>query len=232
MKGNLAALLFLSALLSACTTGVVTKSREAPTGLSTGEAIAFVFSRQFSLEAQRVEESEIIGCISEAVRKAHPTLRIVLPDEFRRTVFPGLAPEAAPYKPEYFELLLDHPTFKERVAARGIRYLISVGGVTEQTGGPGAGAIGGPGAAVLVIAGSWDRKTSLTASVLDLQQKRIAGKLEASASGHPWLLIVFPSPLMIGAPAFTESKACGELGEAIAKFVASEDVPGAEETQR
>jgi hypothetical protein len=37
---------------------------------------------------------------------------------------------------------------------------------------------------------------------------------------------------MIGAPAFTESKACGDLGEAIAKFVTSEDTLGAEETQR
>jgi hypothetical protein len=219
MKRNLAAFLFSAALLSACATGVVTQSREAPTGLGAGEAIAFVFERQFSLDAQRLEEREIIGCISEA-------------DEFRRTVFPGLAPEAAPDKLEYFELLLDHPTFKERVAALGIRYLISVGGATEQTSGPGLGAVGGPGAAVLVIAGSWDRKTSLTASVLDLQQKRIAGKLEASATGHPWVLIVFPSPLMIGAPAFTESKACEELGQAVAKFVASEKTPGAEETER
>ena len=232
MKRDLAAFLFSAALLSACTTGVVTQSREASTGLGAGEAIAFIFERQFSMEAQRVDETEIIGCISEAVGKAHPTLRIVLPDDFRRTVFPGIAPEAAPYKPEYFELLLDHPTFNERVAALGIRYLISVGGATEQTGGPGAGAVGGPGTAVLIIAGSWDRKTSLTASVLDLQQKRIAGKLEASATGHPWVLIVFPSPLMIGAPAFTESKACEELGQAVAKFVTSEETPGAEETER
>jgi len=232
MKRNFATLLSLSTLLAACTTGVVTQSRDAATGLGTGEAVAFIFSQQFSLEAKRLEEIEIIGCIGDAVRKAHPTLRIVPPDEFRRIAFPGIAPEAAPNKPEYLELLLDHPTFKERVAALGVRYLISVSGVTEQTGGPEAGALGGQGAAVLVIAGSWDRKTSLTASVLDLQQKRIAGKLEAAASGHPWLLIVFPSPLMIGAPAFTESKACGDLGDAIAKFIAGGEALGTEETPR
>jgi hypothetical protein len=218
-----AALFFLSTLLAACTTAVVREVRESSTGLGTGEAIAFLFERQFSLDAQRVEESEIIGCISDAVRKAHPTLRIVLPDEFRRTVFPDLAPEAAPNTQEYIGLLLNHPTFKERVATLGIRYLISVVGVTAQTGQPAVGGIGGPGAAVLVIAGSWDRKSSLTASVLDLQRGRTAGKVEASALGHPWLLIVFPSPLMIGAPAFTESRACRDLGEAIAKFVTSEE---------
>jgi hypothetical protein len=210
----------------------MTIEREVPTAVSSGEAIAFIFSPQFSLDARRVEESEIIECISDVVRKAHPTLRIVPPDKFRRTVFPDLAPEAAPNTPEYFALLLEHPAFKERVAALGIRYLISVIGGTEQTGGPAAGAIGGPGAGVLVIAGSWDRRTSLTASILDLQRGRPAGKLEAMATGKPWLLIVFPSPIMIGAATFTESKACSDLGEAIAKFIAGGDTPPDEEKQR
>jgi hypothetical protein len=180
-----------------------------------------------------VEESEIIGCISDEVRIAYPTLRIVLPDEFRRTAFPDLAPEAAPNTQEYIGLLLNHPTFKERVSSLGVRYLISiVGPRTEETGGFGFAGVGGYGGAVVVIVGGWDRKSSLTASVLDLQRWRTAGKVEASALGHPWLLIVFPSPLMIGAPAFTESKACRDLGEAIAKFVTSEETLGAEETQR
>jgi hypothetical protein len=232
MQRALGAVLLLPIVISACTTGVVTKSREASNVLGASEAIAFIFERQFSLEAQRVEENEIVGCISEAVRRVHPTVVIVLPDEFRRSVFPDLAPEAAPTNAEYLSLLLDHPTFQERVAALRIHYLISVSGGTAQTGGPGAGAIGGPGAAVLVIAGSWDRTTSLTASVLDLQQKRIAGKLEASVTGHPWLLIIFPSPLMLGAPAFTESKACEDLGDAVAKFIAGEEMLKAPENQR
>jgi hypothetical protein len=232
MKRDFAALLFLSTLLSACTTGAVTQSREAPTGLGTGEAIAFLFERQFSLDAKRVEESEIIGCITEGVRKFHPTLRIVLPDEFRRTAFPDLAPEAAPNTPEYFALLLDHPTFKERVATLGIRYLISVVGVTTQTGGVGVTGIGGYGGGFLVVGGGWDRKSSLTASVLDLQKGRTAGKVEASASGHPWFLIVFPSPLIMGAPAFTESKACGDLGNAVVKFIAGGDTLDVGEKQK
>ena len=196
MKRDFAALLFLSTLLSACTTGAVTQSREAPTGLGTGEAIAFLFERQFSLEAQRVEESEIIGCISEAVHKAHPTLRIVLPDEFRRTAFPDLAPEAAPNTPEYIALLLNHPTFKERVASLGVRYLISIVGPRRRR--PVGSGIcrmdRRPGGAVLVIAGVWDRKSSLTASVLDLQRGRTAGKVEASASRTSVVVNRVPQP--------------------------------------
>ena len=232
MKCNFAIALLLAISLTACTTSAVTIGREMPTEVTSGEAIAFVFSPQFSLDARRVEESEIIGCISDVVRKAHPKLRIVPPEEFRRTVFPDLAPEAAPNTPEYFALILNHPTFKERVSTLSIRYLISVVGGMEQTGGVDVGGVSGPGGGVLVIAGSWDRKSSLTASVLDLRQGHKAGKLEAVATGTPWLLIVFPSPIMIGAATFTESKACGDLGEAVAQFIAGEDTPAAEETQR
>jgi len=97
----------------ACTpASYVTVAREMPTGFESGEAIGFLFSRQFSLHGVRVEESEIIGCISEAVRKAHPALRIVSPDEFRRVVFPDLPPEGAPNELEYLVMLLEHPTFK------------------------------------------------------------------------------------------------------------------------
>jgi hypothetical protein len=236
MKRNLATLLlatfFVAAVMSACTTAAVGEVREVSTALDTGEAIAFLFSPRFSLDAQRVEEREIIGCISETVRKTHPALRIVPPGDFRRKVFPNIAPEAAPNTPEYLELLLSHPTFKERVAALGIHYLISVIGGTEQTGGVGAVPLGGGAGGVVVIAGSWDRKSSLTATVLDLQRERTAGKLEASASGHPWLLIIFPTPIMGGAAAFTESRACGDLGEAVATFMAGGHAPEAEEMKR
>jgi hypothetical protein len=227
-----AAVLFLSTLLSACTTSGVSVERDTTTGAKPGDAIAFVFSPGFSLATRRAEESEIIGCISDAVAKAHPALRIVGPDEFRRVVFPDLAREAAPSKPEFLTLLLKHPRFKERVSSIGVRYLISVVGGTEQTGGPAAGAIGGMGAAVIVVAGSWDRTSSLTASVIDLERERTVGKLGALATGHPWVLVIFPSPVMIGAPAFTEAKACADLGEAVAKFIADGDTLEAKEIER
>jgi hypothetical protein len=219
-------LLTAAFLWGGCTTALVREVRETPTGIEPGAAIAFVFSREFSLAGQPVQEKEIIGCISGAVRKAHPTLRIVPPEEFRRAVFFDLAPEAAPNNPEYFALLLDHPTFRERVAPLGIRYLISVVGGTEQT--AEVGVIPLPPAA-LIGGAVWDRKSRLTASILDLKQARTSGEVRASASGSSWFVFVLPLPIMIGAPAFTESKACGDLGEAVAKFLADEGAPKSEE---
>jgi hypothetical protein len=95
-------------------------------------------------------------------------------------------------------------------------------GETAQTGKTEAGAIGGYGGAVLVVVWSGDRLTSLGASIFDIKERREAGKVMASASGKPWAFAVIPSPLILGAPAFTEWTACGDLGEAVAKFFAGE----------
>jgi len=127
---------------------------------------------------------------------------------------------------------VNHATFRERIASLGIRYLIHMRGETVQTGKAEAGAIGGPGAAVLVIGGSWDRNTRLSASILDLKQSSEAGSVTASATGRPWFFAVLPSPLILGMPAFTESKACGEMGKALARFLAGEKPPETEEDEK
>jgi hypothetical protein len=234
MKSKWLAVGFLLAafLWAGCTTAQVQAVRHTATGIEPQEALVILFSPQFSLDARPIEEKEIVTCISDEVRKGQPGLRIVSPDEFRRTAFPNLAPEAAPNSPEYLDLLLNHASFRERISSLGIRYLISVRGGTEQKGEVSGGGIGGGGAAVLVIGGSWDRKTELVASVIDLKQETASGEIKASASGRPWFFAVLPSPLVLGMPAFTEAKACGELGQALAKFLAGENPSNQEEDQK
>ncbi len=234
IRKRCSSLLFLLLLIfsAACTPAShVTVAREMPTGFEPGEAIGFLFSRQFSLHGVRIEESEIIGCISEAVRKAHPALRIVSPDEFRRVVFPDLPPEGAPNELEYLVMLLEHPTFKGRVTSLSIRYLIFVSGATEEQLLTGRGQfMGVPGPGVILGAEqSWLRNSQFAASILDLKHHRTAGKVGATASGVAELdmmIILFPPiPIPIpvfGKPAPTESTACEELGDAVAKFIAGE----------
>jgi len=225
--------LFAAALLwTGCTTAQVQAVRHTATHIEPKEAIAIVFSRDFSLDGRPIDEKEIVTCISDEMRKAHPSLRIVLPNEFRHTAFPDLAPEAAPNTPESLALLLDHAAFRDRIASLRIRYLVSVQGRTDSKYDGGVECGGGPGGAACIGLLSWDRKSNLTASILDLKQVRAAGELKVLASGRPWFFFVFPSPLMIGAPAFTESKACGELGQALGKFLAGERPAEPEEGQK
>lgn len=212
-------LLFMACLWVGCTKAYIGEVRKAPSGFEPHEAVAILVSRD-----SRIAQDEIVGCIRTALNERHPTLRIVPPDKFRRTAFPDLAPEAAPHSPEYLSLLLMHPVFLKRIAPLGIRYLISVSGGTEQNVTISElGALGGPHAAVPLYIWAADRQTRLVASILDLTQTRAAGEVRTEVSGCPWFAIIGIFPL--GLPAFTESRACGELGEGIAKFLAGQSPP-------
>ncbi len=197
-----------------CTKAELGEIRKGPTGFEPHEAVAIVVSRD-----SRIAEDEIVDCISTAINEADPTLRVVTPDEFRRAAFPNLAPEAAPQNPQYLALLLKHPPFQERMTQEGIRYLIFVSGGTEQQ--HHGDFFCAPGGCLGLV--WWDRESRLVASVFDFKQGRMPGEVRASASGRPWFAVVLFFPL--GLPAATETRACSELGEGVARFLAGGNPP-------
>src|SRR5215468_4103277 len=97
--------------------------------LPAGEAVT-VFLNYFGLEGRAVE-GELVGCIRDGIRRAHPELRVVPPDDFRRLAFPDLPPDAAPRSPHYLGMLLDNAAFRERIAPLNLHYLIAIGGETR-----------------------------------------------------------------------------------------------------
>lgn len=184
---------------------------------SAGESVT-VLLNYFGLEGRAIE-GELVGCIRDGIRRAHPALRVVPPDEFRRLAFPDMAPDAAPRSPQYLGILLDNATFRERIAPLNLHYLVAIGGEThvKETGGAVAGAAPGPGGAFLFGAWVWKRDTRLVASILDLKQGGSAAEMNTTARGTAWLVLIQGLPL--GAPAFTEAKACAALGNKVARYL-------------
>ena len=217
-------LLTMVLLAIGCVSVQVREFTQAGWRIDPGEGITVLLhyhSRQPSAVAREAEarevEDEIVGCVAGVIRTAHPTVRIVSPEEFRRAAFPDLSPQAAPRSPEYLSLLLNHPVFRERIAPLNIRYLIAVGGETVQTGD--VAAAGGPGAAVII--GVWARGSRLAAAVLDLKEARSEKVAEAMAGGVG--MFMFPLPIVIPTP--TEGRACQDLGERVAQFLSGVDHP-------
>jgi hypothetical protein len=220
MKSELSfGLLAMTWLWAGCTTAQVQATRQIHTRIETHEPVAIVVSP----ETTEVT-SDAVGCISKVLRERFPNLRIVLPDEFHKLAFPDVALELAPRALIYLPLLLNDPAFRARITPLDLRYLISVQGKTDQKAKPFFGGAGGYGGAVTWFGAEWDRKSNVTASILDLKQDTGAGEIRASAEGKPWFvcigLLIMCAPF--GAPAFTEAKACDEIGTAVAKFLAGE----------
>jgi len=218
--------LFLATVLLAvgCTTSQVLGVRDVPpVGIGPEEAIAVLlrqFPGKFSAEFIATEK-EIVSCMSDSIHKALPTLQIIPPDDVRRAAFPDLAPEEIPLSPESLTVLLEGSDFRERMAQMHVRYLIIVEGHTKQraepfiAGTPYAGAFG-----VAV-----PRRAHLSASLVDLKEdwRREA---TVTTTGRAWFGIVGGGGeggamvLPIVVPAFPESRACGDLGEALAQWLA------------
>ena len=204
-----------SALLwTGCTTP---PSRPVETRDVAGGGTVTVLLNYMGLEGRAIEQ-ELVACVGEGIRKVHPELRVVPPDEFRRVAFPDLAPDASPRSPQYLGMLLDNPVLRERIAPLRLRYVIMIGGDTRVTQRGGmtmlpASVPGGP-----LPVGGWvrDRQTELAASILDLTRARPTTELNASASGTSWLVVFGLLP--VGAPALTEAQACAELGDKVAQF--------------
>ncbi len=108
--------------------GIYVINRLAPTEIESHDLVTAVLDESpgtFSL----LEGEKVVGCITEAIHEKHPTVRIVPPDEFRRTAFPDLTPEEVSSELLDIALLVEQPEFQERIAPLGIRYLILAWGV-------------------------------------------------------------------------------------------------------
>lgn len=214
-------LLTMGLLVGGCLSAQVSELREHADKIGPGEGVTILLhyhSRSPSAEARESEardvEQEIVGCVTNAVRRAHPRLRIVPPDEFRRVAFPDLPHAAAPRSVEYLSVLADHPIFRQRIAPLNLRYVIAVGGATAHS-----DAIGVIGVAAIWV---WSRHSRLAAAVLDLKQGGSATIAEATAEGvgtAVWFI------LPIGVPTRTETHACDDLGRRIAEFLSAAEPP-------
>ncbi len=217
--------------LVGCVSTQVHVSGQAPAGVGSDEGIAFVFFNTFSSD-----EDDFFDCTSEGIRDASPTVKIIPPHEFRRIAFPHLAPEDALSTAEHYAL--DHimrgwpggQEQREQLLQAGIRYVISIDAWTTQDGREpwGGGIAGYPCCPVWLWGKTWDRYSQITAEILDLKEKRQVGTVQAESSGTPWTAVIIWLP--IGAPAFTETGLCGDLGDDLAKFLAGETTPASSDS--
>lgn len=200
-------------LPTGCATHQLADNKRSAVAIGLGKSLTFTFARDF-----RLDPEEIVECVSQALQRSDPTLRIVSAGEFLRTAFPDLEPEAAPRSPSYLALLLDNDTFRRRIAPLEIRYIVSLSGATEQRE---EGVVGLPHIAAGV---TWERKTQLTAWVFDLKVRSKRGEAVASAKGQPAFGMMRVPPFLWGIPARTESEACREFGDRVARLIQHDEI--------
>ena len=204
-----------------CTEVAVQSFRYKPTLIEPHDTVAIAVCDEATDLAANAE-----GCVTKALKGAFPTLRIISSEAFYRAAFPEPTAEKTVHTAADISSALKDPAFRERIAPLGLSYLILIRGGTEQSVKPIIGGGAGYGGAVTVLGAEWDRVSSGNASIVDIRKAESVGSLWVTASGKPWFVCIGLGPFCapLGAPAFTESKACGSFGEGVATFLKGEAV--------
>ena len=172
----------------------------------------------------REVEKNLTDCLANALRKSNPNVRVVPGDTFRRIAFPDLDYEQAPHTAESLVTLAANQVFQQRISPLGLRYVVILGGADEENlqGGnirctplalaPPVACFGGY---------VWDKRSRLGAIVVDIDEARAFGERTVHASGKAERGMVGPIPLW--SVTDTQSMACQELGDALARDIAERE---------
>ena len=165
-------------------------------------------------------ENSINKCVTKAVHQANPSDKVIPPDEFRRVVFPDLEFSEAPHSVESFKLLLDDPTFLDRIAPLGLRYLVIASSTNREDKNTWGHCSAGYMSLACLGGVVWDKSSQIAGVILDLKQARtLPAELSATASGKSEFGFFIIVPYAFRAD--TRSAACDVFGKAVAKAIVS-----------
>ena len=128
-------LLLLSLLiLVGCVSSRIEQSREAVTGIASGEAM--VLLGRASYNEKQTEES-FTDCIADALGQGETHIRLIRQEKFKDDLYPWFDPRTAPTSADDLGRLFAQPGVKERIDNANVRYLAWIDGdtVTIDSGG-------------------------------------------------------------------------------------------------
>ncbi len=207
--GRLGTYALAAAVFTACTTTNVSVQGE-PVRLAPGSVIAVSASAV-------LETNSTVRCVANSLDGERDSLRVISFRKFHNTVFEGEDPESGETAlPDRMMQLKDDLRYRARLAALGVRYLVLVDAPETSQEFAGFDCEGG-GPGFICVAG-WDRRSTIRATTIDLDEGREIGSVSAHVSGQRVLIL----PLPIYIPVATEGEACKALGRALAEQFSGE----------
>jgi hypothetical protein len=162
---------------------------------------------------------DIEGCLTRRINELLPDVTLIGRQRLQRLLYPLMEPDTEPRTEQEFAALLHREDVHERLASRGIRFLVAFSGQTTQDEWKGGilcgGGYGGAGCLGFVWA---DKRTGLDAAIWDLAAAGAPGHAAAVVEGTSAMpAVILPIPI----PAATQSAACRTLGDQISGSISS-----------
>jgi hypothetical protein len=151
---------------------------------------------------------ELSGCVAGKLQRSTLASHYYSADSFRDQLFPWFEPAVAPRSPEALAAVIGKPRVRERLAAIGVRYVISLQGYASER--------------VAAYAGSMTvtaKTASLTATVMDLRDLRALGTVASRAAGEEFPAVILPAYIV--AP--TQTEVCKAVAERLIAYFGGDE---------
>ncbi|MGV0035964.1 MAG: hypothetical protein ACNYPE_13740 [Candidatus Azotimanducaceae bacterium WSBS_2022_MAG_OTU7] len=207
----------LVTFLSGCVSSRIEQSRDASTGIASGEAI--VLLGRASYNEKQTEES-FTECLADALGQGGNPIRLIHQNQFRDELYPWFEPRTAPTSADELGRLFTQPGVKARIDSANIRYLAWIDGdtITVDSGGSMSCAVSTFGGGCFGMS-YWEEDASYRASIWDLKTMTSTGQISAEASGTSYLAgVIIPIPIL----ARPGNAACKGLADQLREFIVGE----------
>ena len=213
MPKRLPILIFVSLLITSCSTTRIDQEVNAAYSIEDGESIVVLSD---SYHTGNKTENDFMDCLNRSLSKNQNQFNVISTNEFQNIFYPWFEPSTAPQNIEDLPKLLGKQIIKDKLDELEIKYLVKVTGETKTNASSGAlSCAAGPGGGGCFGFAWWDDTSSYEASVWDLSQETSVGNLSANVSGTSVIpAIVIPIPIL----ARTQSSACEGLTQQIVGF--------------
>jgi len=213
MPKRLPILIFVSLLITSCSTTRIDQEVNAAYSIEDGESIVVLSD---SYHTGNKTENDFMDCLNRSLSKKQDQFNVISTTEFQNIFYPWFEPSTAPQNIEELPKLLSKQIIKDKLDELEIKYLVKVTGETKTNASSGAlSCAAGPGGGGCFGFAWWDDTSSYEASVWDLSQETSVGNLSANVSGTSVIpAIVIPIPIL----ARTQSNACEGLTQQIVGF--------------
>jgi len=203
-----------SLLLSGCITARVEETKDAATGMDSGDNVVILARSHIT---GNETEINFVDCVTEKVASGSNRVSVYPAAEFVDALFPWFEPRTSPKNIEDLPDLLARPGILERIQERNIRYIIWVRGDTDQTNsGGGLSCAVGPGGGGCFGLAWWEDQAAYKAAVWDLDDGVQSGSVSANVTGTSAIpAVVVPVPLI----ARTRAAACKGLSKQLKTFL-------------
>jgi len=209
-----AAIAILSVVSGCKTTTIVDEYRIETTTITPSETIVVLGRRH---EMDKDTERDFIRCVGESLAESKSHLHIIPEADFVDALYPWFEVSTAPMDVDNLDRLMRNSAVAVKFKELGIRYFVWIDGFTETTDSAGSVTCAvGPGGGGCFGFKSWDDEADYEASIWDLEDTSVAGKIHTETSGTSYVpALIIPIPLL----ARVKATACDAMADQLLTFI-------------